>query len=103
PCLDASGRSVTRLCQLRADSASAAERDRGRSASGLKQLDRIAGAVLEHDLLPTRSRHDVAADAYVGRAQPFQLGIEIVDLDHEPVPAARRGPTAIRHRTRGGA
>src|SRR5439155_1630423 len=41
----------------------------------LEELDRVAGAVVEHDLLPARPGHDLAAEGHSCLAQPVDLGL----------------------------
>ena len=75
----------------------AADLSRGR----LEQLDRVAGRVVEHGLLATGARHDLAAERDAGVVQARDLGLDVVDLDDEAVPAARLGCGAVGHGPRG--
>src|SRR5262249_40427346 len=71
---------------------------RVRSAAGrLKQLDEIAGGVLQQDLRSARPAHDVVAELDAGGAQPGDLGRNIVHDEMNAVPPPRTRANAIRH------
>jgi len=55
--------------------------------------------VAEHDLLSTRSGHDLAPERHAGRAEARNLGIDVIDDEVDPVPSARTGLATVRHRT----
>src|SRR4051794_16624773 len=65
----------------------------------LKKLDRIAGRVIQHDLLTARTAHDIAAEVHTSSTQPCHLGLDIFHNQMEPVPASWSGLAAVRHRT----
>jgi hypothetical protein len=65
------------------------------AAGGLKQLDEIAGRILQQDLRSARPRHDVIAELDAGGAQPRDLAREVVHDEVNAIPAARAGPLAI--------
>src|SRR5437588_3971680 len=74
-----------------------------RALPGGEQLDRVAGRVLDQHLAAARPGDRLVAEGGTGGTQPLDRGVEILDLDDQPVPAARLGAAAIRHRTgRGG-
>src|SRR5262249_57171552 len=82
------------LANLAASSAA-----RVRSAAGrLKQLDEIAGGVLQQDLRSARPAHDVVAELDAGGAQPGDLGRNIIHDEMNAVPPAGTGAIAIWHR-----
>ena len=54
----------------------------------LEQLDRIAGWVLEQDLLATDAGHDVVAEARSRSCELRDLRGQIIDLDRKPIPPA---------------
>jgi hypothetical protein len=67
----------------------------------LEQLDGIASRVIQQDLPATKPAHDVVAEPRSRLAQAVDLAVEIIDLQLDPVPAARLGPATIRHRLGG--
>ena len=70
-------------------------------SGGLEELDRIAGGILDEDLLSARAGDDVVSE---GRPRPAQLvghRFDVLDLDHEPVPTAGLGLPSVRHRSGG--
>jgi pimeloyl-ACP methyl ester carboxylesterase len=71
----------------------------GLSVRRLEQLDRVAGRVIEQDLLAARSGDDVVAEGEPGGAQPLDLGFDVVDDEVNAVPATGAGLTAVRHRS----
>ena len=67
--------------------------DRGHQAapsrSGwLKQLDRVAGRIVEQDLLPTRTGDHVIPEAHARPSQPSDLSIDVVDEQVNAIPPA---------------
>src|SRR5687768_5186792 len=64
----------------------------------LEQLDEVSGRVLQQGLLPTPPADHVAAERRAALPEPGDHGVEIVDLDLEPVPPARFGHRAVGHR-----
>src|SRR3954454_2219281 len=64
----------------------------------LKQLDRIAGGVLEEDLLAAGPVDDLVAERHAGRAQPLDVGGDVVDDEVDAIPAPWLWRSAIRHR-----
>src|SRR5918995_3733757 len=86
---------------------SPALRRRNRSG-GLEQLDRVAGWVVEQDLLSAPAADDLVAKARPRTAQGLDFGGQVLDLELNAVPAARLGPAPVGHRlggsspTRGG-
>ena len=73
----------------------------GARRGGLEQFDRVAGRVLEQDLLAARAGDDVVAERQPGGAQPLDLGGDVVDDQMDAVPAARPGRPAVGHRPAG--
>src|SRR5262249_15866191 len=71
------------------------------TASRLKQLDEIAGGVLQQDLRSAWPGHDVVAELDAGGAQPRDLGRNIIHDEMNAVPAAGTGAIAIGHRSSG--
>src|SRR3954469_19028931 len=67
----------------------------------LEKLNWVAVGVVDEDLPPAGSADDVVAERHPGRAQPIHERRDVVDLDYEAVPAARRRLAPVRHRTRG--
>jgi transposase len=61
------------------------------------ELDRIPGWVFEQDLLSAYSDHDVVAEIGAVVAQCLDRGVEIVDVELEPIPASRRLSLPARH------
>lgn len=60
-----------------------------------KQLDQVAGRVLEEDLLATLTADDVAAEAGPCLTQPGYGHVEVVDVDLGAVPTSRLGPVFV--------
>src|SRR4051812_4717479 len=58
---------------------------RGLGPGRLKELDRVAGRILEQDLLAARSGHDVVAERHARGAQAFDLGSDVVDDEVDAV------------------
>src|SRR5262249_6402557 len=71
------------------------------AAARLKELDEIAGRVLQQDLRSARPGHDVVAELDAGGAQPRDLRRNIVDNEVNAVPATGTRPLAIGHRSPG--
>src|SRR6266567_3097361 len=63
----------------------------------LEELDRVAGRVLDQDLLPADAGDDVVTEPDAVVAQPGHGGSQVADLDHEPVPAPGLRQRAVRH------
>ena len=59
------------------------------ASSWLEQLDRVAGRILQEDLLAAGSRDDVVAECHSGAAQTVDLGFDVVDEQMNAVPPAR--------------
>jgi hypothetical protein len=58
------------------------------SAAGrLKQLDEIAGGILQQNLRSARPGDDIIAELHAGGTQPRDLGRKIVDDEMNAVPA----------------
>src|SRR5262245_17079592 len=55
----------------------------------LEDLDRVAGGILDEDLLASGAGHDVVAEAEPGGAEPFDLRRDVLHHELDPVPAAR--------------
>jgi hypothetical protein len=71
------------------------------AARRLKQLDEIAGGILQQDLRSARAAHDIVAELDAGGAQPRDLGRNIIDDEMNAVPSAGTGASAIGHRSSG--
>src|SRR5437763_76209 len=54
---------------------------------GLEQLDRVAGGVLEQDLLPAGTGHDVVAEVHARVAESLDLGSDVIDNEVDAVPS----------------
>jgi hypothetical protein len=67
----------------------------------LEELDRVAGGVVEQDLLAARAGDHVVAEAQSGGPQPFDLSGKIVDDQVNAVPTAGVGGAAVGHRSSG--
>ena len=61
------------------------------SAIGLEQLDRVAGWIFDQNLLPAIALHNLIAEADAGTLELRDRRREILDLQLDAVPAARRG------------
>src|SRR5215208_491304 len=70
-------------------------------AGGLEELDRVAGRILEQNLLAARTGDDVVAERQPGGAEPFDLGRDVLDDEVDAVPASRLRGAPIRHRPPG--
>jgi hypothetical protein len=55
---------------------------------GLEEFDRVAGRVIEQDLGTAWPGHDFVAKVQARVSQSLHLGVEVVHLDMNPVPAA---------------
>src|ERR1700726_2385245 len=64
----------------------------------LEKFDRIAGGVLDQDLLAADTGDDVVAEMCALRAEPAGQFLEVGDLEAEPVPAPWHGERAVGHR-----
>src|SRR4051794_19807056 len=64
----------------------------------LEQLDQIPGRILDQDLIPSDSNHELAAERHAGLLEALDLGGEILHDDLEAVPSARFRRTAIGQR-----
>src|SRR2546430_10036552 len=69
----------------------------------LKQLDRITGRIVEHDLLAARTADNLVPEPHACSAESSDLGFDVLDDEVDAVPSARSWLTSIRHRTTGGA
>jgi hypothetical protein len=83
--------------------AAGSDADRESAAGRLEELNHITGRVLEQDLQPSRSGHDVVAKPQARCPKTGYLGSEIVDDQLEAVPAAGVRSPAIGHRPARGA
>src|SRR4051812_22559225 len=70
----------------------------GSSASGLEELDRVPRWVVDDDLLAARALDHLVAEAHVGGAEAFDLGVDVVDDQVDAVPASRLGLAPVGHR-----
>src|SRR6476619_4708937 len=68
---------------------------------GLKQLDRVAGGVVEQDLLAAGAADDVVAEVHAFAAEALDLGCYVIDDEVNAVPAAGRRLRAVGHRPAG--
>src|SRR5437868_3775682 len=53
---------------------------------GLEQLDRVSRGVVDQHLLASGSADDVVPELETGGAQPFDLGMDVLDDEMDPVP-----------------
>jgi hypothetical protein len=65
----------------------------------LKQFNRVAGWILEQDLLPARTGDYVISEAHPCPAQTRNFSIDVVDQEVYAIPAAWAGLPAIGHRS----
>src|SRR6266566_9724264 len=65
---------------------------------GLEQLDQVTGGILDQDLPDAHAGDDVVAEMCALAAQFLDGGGQVFDLQGDPVPAARLGQRAVRHR-----
>jgi hypothetical protein len=63
------------------------------------QLDRVSVGVLELDLAAAGAGLDLVAEPHPGPAQRGDHRLQIVDVQHDPVPAARLLAASVGHRT----
>src|SRR5919206_2471676 len=71
---------------------------RAPSACGwLKQLDRVAGWIIEQDLLPTRTGDHVVPEAHARPLQPGDFGIDVLDKQVNAIPPAWARLSAVGH------
>ena len=63
----------------------------------LKQFDEITGGVLQKDLRPAGSGHDVVAELRAGGTQSCDLARKIIHNKVDAVPATSFGASAVRH------
>src|SRR5919201_6072590 len=71
---------------------------RAPSACGwLKQLDRVAGWIVEQNLLPTRTGDHVVPEAHARPSQPGDFGIDVVDKQVNAIPPAWARLSAVGH------
>src|SRR5262245_56512698 len=68
------------------------------SAPGLEELDRVAGGVVEHDLPAAGAADDLVPERDSFTGQAFDLGLDVVDDQVDPVPAAGPRLASVRHR-----
>src|SRR5262245_24598436 len=73
----------------------------GDRSGRLKELDRVAGRILDEDLTTTRSAQRLVAEGDAGRAQALHGRVEVVHLHHDAVPATGLRLPAVRHRSGG--
>src|SRR6266508_1962832 len=79
-------------------SAAASSTQRNDYASArLEELDHVARRILDQDLRAARSLHDLVPERHAFRAEPFDLGGEVVDDQMDPVPAAWFRAAAVGH------
>lgn len=64
----------------------------------LKELHRIAGRIVNDDLLAADPGHDVVPEVDVGRTKLLDQGLQIGDLNRESIPPARSLMRSIGHR-----
>src|SRR2546423_1472178 len=85
--------------QLTAGASAAKRYHRATSGAnrGLKQLDRVPGRVVEHNLLPTRSADHLAAEADAATAKPPNPSFDVVPKQGNGIPPARTRLPPIRH------
>jgi len=57
----------------------------------LEELDGVAGRIVEHDLLASRPADHVAAEDDARGAKPFDLRLDVVDDQVDPVPSGGPG------------
>src|SRR5438132_2326740 len=69
----------------------------------LKQLHNVAGRVLDENLRASRAPHDLVSERGSGILESLNTRLDIIDFDHEPIPAARFRLRPVRHRPAGGA
>src|SRR5689334_6794232 len=72
-------------------------RQPGLGPGRLEQLHRVAGRVLQQDLLAAHAGDDLVAETGTVLPQLRHRGRQIGDLDREAVPAAGLGQAAVRH------
>src|SRR5215216_3995891 len=70
-------------------------------AGGLEELDRVAGGIVEQDLLAARAADDVVAEAQPRGSQPLDFAGEVLDDQVDAVTAAGLGCAPVRHRSSG--
>jgi hypothetical protein len=63
-------------------------------AGGLEELDRVAGRVVDQDLLTAGAADDFVAKREASGTQPLDLGSDVVDLQVDSIPAAPRATAA---------
>ena len=69
----------------------------------MEEFDRVAGRILEEDLGASGSVDHVVAERRARIAEPGDLRLEVIHLEHETVPPTGGGFAAVRHRPCGGA
>ncbi len=84
PPLSLSRRSLAYGEIIRARSASMSAR-----AGRLEEFDWVTRRVIEHDLLAAWPADDVAAERHAGRAQAFDIRVNVIDDEMEAVPSSR--------------
>src|SRR3954447_5836566 len=62
----------------------------------LEQLDQIPGRILDQDLIPSDSAHELATEGRAGLLEALDLAGEVLHHDLEAVPASRLWCAAIR-------
>jgi hypothetical protein len=66
-------------------------------SEGLKQLNRIAGRILDKDLLAAVAGHNLVAEPPSRALQFLDSGFQVFDFDLYSVPTTRRGKLTIGH------
>src|SRR5918996_4388453 len=75
----------------------------GLPARRLEQLDEVAGWILDEDLRPARTGHDIVAEANAFGSQTIDLTGEVVGDEVDAVPPTGPRLGAVRHRASRGA
>src|SRR5215218_8343019 len=70
-------------------------------SGGLEELDRVAGGIVEQDLLPAWAGDDVVAERQPRGAEPFDFAGEVLDDQMDAVPAAGLWCAPVGHRPSG--
>ena len=72
-------------------SRSTSRSDYGACDTRREELDRVAGGILDQHLRAARPAQRLVPEADAGGSQPVGERVDVVDLEHEAVPATRRG------------
>src|SRR5262245_41526904 len=70
----------------------------GLFSRSLVELDRIAVRILELDLLASGPHLDLVAEGRAGGRERRERGVEVADVQDDPVPSAGFLPPTVRHR-----